>query len=150
MTMGKIVGFSRINMKWHTFIDEININETDYFVLKGDLPETSFFYKYPNAFDCIATERKLIESGWRFTRYWVFFQGEFYYGEYISPTENAVAYTRNGIVTDFTVEGSSVFYSKSMKRPIYYFLGKYALEPSVPLHSDILHPAIKEIEALYN
>lgn len=148
--MGKIMGFSRINMKWYTFIDEINISEADYFVLKGDLPETSFFYKYPNAFEYIATERKLIESGWRFARYLVFIQGGCYYGEYISPTENAAAYVRNGIVTDFTIEGSSVFYSKSMERPIYYFLGKYALEPCVPLHSDILHTAIKEIETLYN
>lgn len=150
--MGKIVGLSRKDMKWHTFTDEINIDETNYFVLKGDLPKTSFFYKYPDAFNCIATERKLIESGWRFTKYSRFVQGGYCYGEYLSPTENAAAYVRNGIIADFTVDDCSVFYSKSMKSPIYYFLGKYTLKPGEILYNDIyiLHTAIEEIEALYN
>lgn len=128
-------------------------SNTDYYeyealcVKSEHIPESSFFSKYPNAFDCIATASNLLRLGWfrigdnprcilwRHPRY-----------------SELIAYTFCGTVSHFetklkNLRVASVLYSPSIGSPVYILNGRYVLpKDSLSTAPDTI---IREIEKVY-
>lgn len=146
--MKEYYGLTRYSLVWRHFGSNfVEKRESRYFKIKGDLPETSFFYKYPDAFECIATINALSENGWYVEQV----ERSDFDDLYICPNDKKlIAYvTSKGTVNHFEYEYMMFCYSKSLDKIVYFDNGKYSLTPDK--YSEALSESIiNEIRKIYN